>query len=461
MAKKTQSNKENTNKLKVENTEQFNKENKIKLKVKGMTCAHCELTIEEGLKELPSVKDVQASFSKGTVIVVYEDKEPSKDDLEETLKDLGYSLENNEENSRELKEKRGEVLYVLIIILGGYMILKELGLLNFTDYFPQVESSMGYGFLFVIGLLTSLHCIAMCGGINLAQSINSIEKSTSSLKPNALYNLGRVISYTIIGGLAGALGSVVTVGGTFRGTVAILAGVFMVIMGINMTGIFPGLRRFNLKMPKFIGRRINGAKRKSTSSFYIGLLNGLMPCGPLQSMQLYALSTGSFAAGALSMFLFSLGTVPLMFGLGALTSKLSKKFTEKIITIGAVLVVVLGIGMLNNGLALSGIVVSKTSSDVEAMNTARVEGDYQSVNTSLEFRSYPVIKVKAGIPVKWTITAEAGKLTGCNNEIIIPKLGVTKELKEGENVIEFTPSEPGQYGYSCWMGMIRSTIIVE
>lgn len=78
MAKKTQSNKENTNKLKVENTEQFNKENKIKLKVKGMTCAHCELTIEEGLRELPSVKDVQASFSKGTVIVVYEDKEPSK-----------------------------------------------------------------------------------------------------------------------------------------------------------------------------------------------------------------------------------------------------------------------------------------------------------------------------------------------------------------------------------------------
>lgn len=453
MAKKGQLNKGNPR--------QLNKENKIQLQVQGMTCAHCELSIEEGLMELDSVKRVQASFSRGRVTLVYEDHEPSLKAIRKVIESLGYSLEDSKENSRELKEKRVEALYVLIIILGGYMIFKELGLLNFTNYFSQVERSMGYGVLFVIGLLTSLHCIAMCGGINLAQSINSIEKSTSTWKPNALYNLGRVISYTLIGGMVGALGSVVTVGGTFRGVVAIFAGVFMVIMGINMTGIFPSLRRFNLKMPKFIGKRISGAKQKSTSSFYIGLLNGLMPCGPLQSMQLYALSTGSFAAGALSMFLFSLGTVPLMFGLGALTSKLSKKFTEKILTIGAVLVVVLGIGMLNNGLALSGIVVSKTSSNVEVMNTARMEGDYQSLTTNLEFRSYPVIKLKAGIPVKWIIKAEEGKLNGCNNEIIIPKLGVTKELQEGENVIEFTPEEPGQYGYSCWMGMIRSTIIVE
>lgn len=453
MAKKDELNKEKPR--------QLNKENKIKLQVKGMTCAHCELSIEEGLRELDSVKKVDASFSRGRVTLEYEDQEPSLKEIRKVIESLGYSLEDSKESSRELKEKRVEALYVLIIILGGYMIFKELGLLNFTNYFPQVERSMGYGVLFVIGLLTSLHCIAMCGGINLAQSINSIEKTTSTWKPNALYNLGRVISYTLIGGIAGALGSVVTVGGTFRGAVAIFAGVFMVIMGINMTDIFPSLRKLNPKMPKFIGRRINGAKRKSTSSFYIGLLNGLMPCGPLQSMQLYALSTGSFAAGALSMFLFSLGTVPLMFGLGALTSKLSKKFTEKIMTIGAVLVVVLGIGMLNNGLALSGIVVSKTNSNVEVMNTARMEGDYQTLTTNVEFRSYPVIKVKAGVPVKWIIKAEEGKLNGCNNEIIIPKLGVTKELQEGENVIEFTPEEPGQYGYSCWMGMIRSTIIVE
>ena len=434
---------------------------KLSVKVDGMTCAHCELTIEECLGEIQGIKKVTASFNKGRVTIIYDGEEPSRSEIKRALKREGYSLKSEKEPSKAIKEKRVEALYILIIIFGGYIILKELGLLNFTNYFPQVQTTMNYGILFVIGLLTSLHCIAMCGGINLAQSINSIEKTKSSWKPNALYNLGRVISYTLIGGLAGAIGSVVTVGGSFRGAVAILAGFFMIIMGINMLDIFPGLRRLNLKMPKFLGKRINERKKKSSSSFYIGLLNGLMPCGPLQSMQLYALSTGSFAAGALSMFLFSLGTVPLMFGLGTLTSRLSRKSTEKIMTIGAVLVVVLGFGMMNNGLALSGVTVTKSSGAVSSMNTAQMEGDYQSLTTNLEFGTYPGIKVKAGIPVKWTINAEPGKLNGCNNEIIIPKLGVTAKLQEGENIIEFTPEESGEFGYSCWMGMIRSSIIVE
>ena len=434
---------------------------KINLKVEGMTCAHCELTIEECLGEIKGIKKVTASFSKGMVTIIYEGEEPSRSDIKRVLKEEGYSLRSGKESSKDVKEKRNEILYVLIIILGGYVILKELGLLNFTNYFPQVQTTMNYGILFVIGLLTSLHCIAMCGGINVAQSINSIEKSTSSWKPNALYNLGRVISYTIIGGIVGALGSVITLGGGFRGAVAIFAGGFMIIMGINMLDLFPGLKRLNVRMPKFLGKRINERKKKSSSSFYVGLLNGLMPCGPLQSMQLYALSTGSFAAGALSMFLFSLGTVPLMFGLGTLTSRLSRKSTEKIMTLGAILVVVLGFGMLNNGLALSGITVSKSNGAVSSMNTAQMEGDYQTLTTNLEFGSYPGIKVKAGVPVKWTINAEPGKINGCNNEIIIPKLGVTAKLQEGENVIEFTPEESGEFGYSCWMGMIRSSIIVE
>ena len=84
-------------------------------------------------------------------------------------------------------------------------------------------------------------------------------------------------------------------------------------------------------------------------------MNGLMPCGPLQAMQLYALGTGSFLAGALSMFIFSLGTVPLMFGLGALSSLLSSKFTSRMMKVSAALVLLLGLVMVNRGLALSGV----------------------------------------------------------------------------------------------------------
>lgn len=198
--------------------------------------------------------------------------------------------------------------------------------------------------------------------------------------------------------------------------------------------------------------------KKGKSSFYIGLVNGLMPCGPLQSMQLYALSTGSFFGGAISMFLFSLGTVPLMFGFGTIASKLNKKFAEKMLTISAFIILILGIGMLNNGLNLSGLQINFGGTSYE--NMAEITNDYQTIETTIDYGSYETITVKKGIKVKWIINVPKEKLNGCNNEIIIPKYDIDIKLKEGENVIEFTPNEKGTIDYTCWMGMIKSTITV-
>lgn len=429
----------------------------IKLSVSGMSCAHCELTIEEALQKLKGVSKCKASFGKGQVMVTFNDTMVSLKEMKAAIHNAGYNLLEEKEKPQEDK---GQIVYILIILLGGYIILKHLGILNIFNFFPTIQNNAGYGMLFIIGLLTSLHCVAMCGGINLAQSVNSTDKVSSPFVPNILYNLGRVISYTVIGGIVGGVGSIINPGGGFRGIVAVFAGVFMIIMGLNMLNIFPWLRRFNLKMPKFISKKINRKKSSSKSSLYIGLLNGLMPCGPLQSMQLYALSTGSIITGAFSMFLFSLGTVPLMFILGALSSKINKKFTEKMLSICAVLVVILGVGMLNNGLALSGVAMPGITNSRSALNETIVTKDVQTVTTSLDYGRYPAIAVKNNIPVKWTITAEKGVINGCNNEIIIPEYNLSVQLKEGENVIEFTPTKTGTFSYSCWMGMIRSSITV-
>jgi len=431
---------------------------RTKLYIYGMSCAHCELTIEKTLSQLKGVKDTKASFSRGEASFAFDNEVISIEEIKSAINALDYKVV--EENQESVETGNSQVLYILIILLGGYVVLKRLGLLNFTNNFPQIQSNIGYGMIFVIGILTSLHCVAMCGGINLAQSAKSSKNEEGTILPNVLYNLGRVISYTFMGGIVGALGSVFSLGGGLRGAVAIFAGVFMVIMGLNMLNVFPWLRRFNLRMPKFIGRKISKKKVGKHSSFYIGLLNGLMPCGPLQSMQLFALSTGSFYAGALSMFVFSIGTVPLMFALGALNSKLNKKFTKKMMSVCATLVVVLGFAMLSNGLALSGVLVPKLQSTSGSTNIAQIEGQYQTLITPLDFGTYPQITVKAGIPVKWVITAEKGRVNGCNNEIIISEYAVDAKIKEGENVIEFTPTKAGQFGYSCWMGMIRSSITV-
>ncbi|HCL01063.1 MAG TPA: heavy metal transporter, partial [Lachnoclostridium phytofermentans] len=200
-------------------------------------------------------------------------------------------------------------------------------------------------------------------------------------------------------------------------------------------------------------------EKNSNSPFYVGLLNGLMPCGPLQAMQLYALSTGDPLKGALSMLLFSLGTVPLMFGLGVLSSVLSQKFTKKVMSVGAVLVVVLGFSMFQSGLSLSGFAATPFDQSTSS-NVAKIQDDVQIVNTTLNSGRYEPITVQAGIPVKWIITAENGSINGCNNRIYIPEYGIEKKFEIGENIIEFTPEKAGTYRYSCWMGMIRSTITV-
>ena len=189
----------------------------------------------------------------------------------------------------------------------------------------------------------------------------------------AAYNAGRIISYTIIGGILGGIGAFTGMAGTlqtssfFQGLLKLLAGALMVVMGINMLGLFPGLRRFHLRisLPLFqkgkqknaskgISKRSNASHRRRTP-FIIGLFNGLMPCGPLQSMQIVALASANSFTGALSMFFFALGTIPLMLGFGSIVAGLGKHFTKQVLKCGAILVVVMGLSMMSQGTALSGM----------------------------------------------------------------------------------------------------------
>lgn len=269
----------------------------------------------------------------------------------------------------------------------------------------------------------------------------------------------------------GALGSVLILPGRAKGLIALVAGVFMVIMGLNMLQIFPALRKFNPRMPRALAGLVYREKQRNNKGpFTVGLLNGLMPCGPLQAMQIYALSTGNPLEGALSMLLFSLGTVPLMFGLGALGSLLSRRFTRKMMQASAMLVIILGVLMFQNGLGLSGVSTSALAGSITqpasqkangaSEGQAQVVDGVQLVTTELKSNRYMPITVQAGIPVRWTIHAADGTINGCNNAIVIPAYGIEKPLELGDNIIEFTPDESGIVPFSCWMGMIRSQITV-
>lgn len=476
----------------------------IVLHVQGMTCTACEHHIENQLSHIAGIHAVKASYTTAQVMIRYDPALTSVQQIAAELTLIDYPVVKGAVSKaaapspKSRKQtfhrpaapsgpgQRGHLLGVAIILVGVFLILRRLGIDSWFTVFPQAEAGMGYGLLFVIGLLTSVHCVAMCGGINLSQCLPRIAQTDGSdasggsgssnarwqtLMPSLLYNAGRVVSYTVIGGLVGALGSVLILPGRAKGLIALLAGVFMVVMGLNMLQIFPSLRKFNPRMPRALASLIYREKQRGNKGpFTVGLLNGLMPCGPLQAMQIYALSTGNPLEGALSMLLFSLGTVPLMFGLGALGSLLSRRLTQKMMQASAMLVIILGVFMFQNGMGLSGVSATALAGSVarpdavssrtsEAGQAQLVEG-VQLVTTELKSNSYAPITVQAGIPVRWTIHAADGTLNGCNNAIVIPAYGIEKALDFGDNVIEFTPDESGIVPFSCWMGMIRSQITV-
>ena len=493
-----------------------------KLRIGGMTCAHCENLIKRKLLNTAGVDKAKVSYRAGTALITYDANIVSLKNIANLIEELDYRvLTDSERQETNIRS----VTVTLVIIMLMYILLERFGLLNMLVPSQLAETGMGYGMLFVIGLITSVHCIAMCGGINLSQSIprgdmtSEPQNRFSAFFPSLSYNFGRVVSYTVIGfilGFAGLLfggGSDAGLPIMVQGILKLIAGIFMVIIGINMLGMFPLLRKIQPQMPKIFTRKINAEKASRKSPFYIGLLNGLMPCGPLQSIQIIALASGNPITGALSMFLFSLGTVPLMLGLGSVVSALGKKFAQKVMTVGAILVVVLGLAMLSQGGSMSGLLspamllaiiivlcaarvvasftfrkssyrtvatlvvlglsalVLATQNPLSAMigsgaggsadsNYAQIDGGRQIVSSVLYPREYPNITVQEGMPVEWVINAPAGSINGCNSRMLIQEYDIEYTFQPGENTIEFIPDKTGKFQYTCWMGMIHGTITV-
>lgn len=278
-----------------------------------------------------------------------------------------------------------------------------------------------------------------------------------AVRASLLYNAGRLVSYTLIGGVLGLIGEKAAISLSVRSAIGMAAGVWMLLMGVKMLTGFSLPRRFRLTLP---ARVQEGLLRMSAhGSFAIGLANGLMPCGPLQSMQLYAIACGSFVSGAASMFCFCLGTVPLVLLMGAAAEWLKKSWKRRMLQFGSALLVLMGLHTLMNNLALSGVGLSPAPGGQETV-AAVVSEDVQYVTTELHSNGFDSIRVQAGMPVVWTIHADAQSLNGCNNEVVVPAFGIQAKLGEGDTQLVFTPTEPGTYLYSCWMGMLKSTIVV-
>lgn len=422
--------------------------------VSGMHCIHCEAAVVRAVSGLKGLREPRADYAHSTLSAQWDAQVLPLETLRARLQAEGYDLSPA---SNPLAEA-AKLLAALALCAVLYLLATKTPAARWINSFPTVKAGMSLGAVFLVGLMTSIHCIAMCGGIALSESSLSAKNRRSVLRGSLLYNLGRVASYTLVGCIAGALGSVFSLSNTARAAIQLIAAVFMMIMALNLSGAFSILQRFSIRLPDSWRARLLSGKHGS-SSLVIGLANGLMPCGPLQSMQLYALSTGSPVMGGLSMAAFSLGTVPLMLGFGLLGGKLNQRFRRPMHLISAALILVMGMNMLSSGLALAGTAPAAVI-ETDAVAELSPDGTFQTVTTELDWTGYPSFTVQAGVPVYWTLHAQEDKLIGCNWEILIPEFGMDVPLAVGDNLIVFTPTQTGVIPFSCWMGMLRSQIVV-
>jgi len=358
----------------------------------------------------------------------------------------------------------GNAFFVVIgifFLLGHFDLLpKQFGLSN----------TMSYGLVFVIGLVASVSsCIAVTGGLLVAVAAKYNEATAKltpmrRMKPLIYFNAGRVLSYTLLGGVIGALGSALTLSPEVNGVLTILASVVMVLLGLQMLKLLPALTRFLPTMPKAFGHYIHDLAERDANggAFVLGAVTFFLPCGFTQALQLYVLAKGSFAIGALTMLAFSLGTLPALLSLSAMSSFLTGGFQCHFLTFAGATVVILGLFNIQNGLTLAETTAGTTASNATGSETANgvalqtvpvVDGrqiiEMKIVGYQYEPHQFNVVQ---GIPVEWRVDASLAQ--GCGRILLAPGAGVRKLLSYGTTVISFTPQQTGDIRFNCAMGMM-------
>ena len=419
--------------------------------IKGMVCESCEKIIKKELLKKEDISDIKINFKTGKCIINL------KEHSTLTFRDISKIIESQGYTCSEKNNNLGWIFGALGLIIVGYFLLKFIGGVNI----PDITKNMSYSLLFLVGLLTGFHCIAMCGGFVLSYTTKNAQMDKKNHLSHIFYGSGKLISYTLIGALFGLIGSLITFTPLIRGTAGIIAGLFLLIFGLKMLNIIPSLNWFSIKTPRFVSRFVGKETKHHSNPLIIGLLNGLMiACGPLQAFYIMAAGTGSALEGAKILFRFGLGTLPVMLGFGYLAAIFSAKMTHKILRFSGLIVIVLGIIMLNNGLNLSGINL-KVGTDNEISNMPLFKDGYQEIRMDVTKNGWEPDSfiLQSGVPVKWIINGK--ELTNCNRAIQVPELNLEFNIKEGEQVIEFIPIKTGTIRWSCWMGMIQGTFIVK
>ena len=444
--------------------------------IKGMHCASCELLIAEELESIPGVASAQASL-KSNLATIMSAEQVSDKDIERAVHAAGYEVGYESEqrpffshNERVWKD----FAIGIIVVLGLYVLFQVFGIEKLTAS-TTTSSSTGTMAL-LVGLTAGFStCMALIGGLVISVASkyaenHPTETALQKFRPHLFFNAGRIVSFIAFGAIIGAIGSAFALKGSMLGFLTIAVGGVMLILGLQLTEIFPRITR-GLTLPSGLARKlgINTRKEREYShknAFLMGAATFFLPCGFTQAMQLLAVSTGNPLQAAVIMGAFAIGTTPGLLTLGGLTSVVKGAFAQRFFRIVGVIVIAMALINFTNGFTLAGLNRFLDSSKPMVNTAVQQESSEGSVILNTTF------KLKEDI-VPSTFTAKVGQKTtlvvdvkedgqGCMSTIMIIGLDDSPQyLKKGKKIeLTFTASKPGTYTIACAMGVPRGSITV-
>ena len=461
--------------------------------IRGMHCASCEVLIEKKLLEIEGIKSADAQLALGQVAIEYEKEIPSTQLLNQLFRKHNYTfyhqpLAFDGEKSDPLKSQTLSIVILATIFIAIFILLNKF----VFSGFGSVNSNSSLAVIWLFGALAGVStCAALVGGIVLSMSKQwqsaylPSDSFSKKLAPHLMFNFGRLISFAILGAVLGALGSQFNISIKFSSWLVILVSLVMLATGLQMLGV-KRMQKFQITAPRFLTRFVADEKnfQGRWMPMALGALTFLLPCGFTLTAEGLALISGNSLSGALIMLAFSLGTFLPLIAIGVSSVKFLEQpcKAEIFLKVAGVLILFFVAFNINSQLNVLGV---KSLSDIKLPSvktkTIGIKSDQPAKDTKTENnngdngKNIQIIKmeassrgyspesftIKAGAPVRWEIT-DTGT-SGCTNAVISPNLFKDViQLTPGETAaVEFTPQNIGSYKFSCWMGMISGTIIVE
>lgn len=323
---------------------------------------------------------------------------------------------------------------------------------------------LNYWLIFLTGLTTGgLSCLALQGGL-LASTLVETETKKSRIKGIILFLTSKLVAYTLLGLILGFLGEIFTLSPKVLGGLNIFIALFMLGVAFETLKIHPIFKIFLLQPPKFLRRLIfkQEDQKGNFAAIILGIFTVLIPCGVTQAMMALSVGSAKPLTGAMIMFFFVLGTIPIFFILSYLATQIGEKFKNIFYKIVALFLIILSIYTFSNGLRLSGVNFGVKKNNNNIQNSI-IDNNIQKISIKLDNRigyTPNSIILKKDVPVELSIYANGA--TSCVRQFVVPSLKINKTVPESEPLtVKFTPTKTGKIPFTCSMGMYQGEFIIE